>query len=241
MANAADHVVGGGLALFHGHDLDGVGLVVGAQNQVITGGFDIFHGAIFVFEDGVHIELALAIGFERVVVTVDEKSSPGQKARVHAHALAGVHFDNHEAFPMLAIAFGFGFQPFQETFLEFQDFLDVHAGDEGLGGGDGAVGQEDVLEFVVAGRQYGSAFVDLGRIEKIEHGKMLDSEDAVHALDAEAALAIEEVGDVSLLESGLLCQTEPRQIAFLDALPNSFAEIVLEDSEFHSGSIARHV
>ncbi len=64
MADAADDVVGGGLAIFHGYDFDGIGLVVRAQDQVITGGFDILHGAIFVFEDGVHVELALTVGLE---------------------------------------------------------------------------------------------------------------------------------------------------------------------------------
>jgi hypothetical protein len=35
-----------------------------------------------------------------------------------------------------------------------------------------------------------------------------------------------------------LSQTEAGEIAFLDALPKSIAEIVLQNSEFHSGSIA---
>ena len=68
---------------------------------------------------------------------------------------------------------------------------------------------------------------------EIEHGKMLDGEDAVHALEAQAALAIEEVGDVSLLETRLLCQTEAGQVAFINALPKSIAQIVLQHSEFH--------
>jgi sorbitol-specific phosphotransferase system component IIA len=63
---------------------------------------------------------------------------------------------------------------------------------------------------------------------------VLDGEDPVHTLEAQAALAIQEVGDVSLLESGLLSQPEPGQIALVDALPKSFAEVVLQYSEFHS-------
>ena len=62
---------------------------------------------------------------------------------------------------------------------------------------------------------------------------MLNGENAVHTFNAEAALTIEEVGDVSLLEAGLLCQTEAGQVAFLDALPKSFAQVVLQYSEFH--------
>ena len=64
MADAADQVIGSGLAIFHGHDFDGKRLIVGTQNQVIAGGFHVFHRAIFVFENGVHIELALAIRLE---------------------------------------------------------------------------------------------------------------------------------------------------------------------------------
>jgi hypothetical protein len=99
--------------------------------------------------------------------------------------------------------------------------------------GYSAVGEEDVREFVVAGGQDGSALVDLGWFQQIEDGKMLDGEDAVHALEAQAALTIQEVGDMSLLEAGLLSETQAGQVTFLDALPESFAQIVLENSEFH--------
>ena len=48
---------------------------------------------------------------------------------------------------------------------------------------------------------------------------MLDGKDLVHAFEAQAALPIQEVGDMGLFESGLLCQTEAGQIACIDALP----------------------
>ena len=60
----------------------------------------------------------------------------------------------------------------------------------------------------------------------------------VHAFETEAALAVEEVGDMGLLEPRLLGQPEAGEIAFLDTLPKSIAEIVLQNSEFHAGSIA---
>ena len=62
---------------------------------------------------------------------------------------------------------------------------------------------------------------------------MLDGENAIHTLKAEATLAIEEVGDMGLLEAGLLGETEAGEVAFLDAFPESVAEIVLKNSEFH--------
>ena len=158
----------------------------------------------------------------------------GLKARVHAHAFAAVDLDEHEALPLFAVAFGFRFQLLKKSFLEFQNFLDVHAGDEGMGGGHGSVGEEDVLKLVVAGRQNGSALVDLGGIEQVEDGKMLDGEDPVHAFEAEAALTIQEVGDVSLFKTRLLRQAEAGEVAFLDALPKSIPQIVLQNSEFHN-------
>jgi hypothetical protein len=110
----------------------------------------------------------------------------------------------------------------------------MHAGDEGLGGSDLSVREEDILELVVAGRQNRSTLVDLGRVEQIQHGKMLDRQDTIHTLEAEAALTIEEVGDVSLFESSLLRQTQTGQIAFVNAIPKSLAEVILQHSEFHS-------
>lgn len=171
-------------------------------------------------------------------MAVDEQRGAGKQARIHAHTFASVHFNYHKAFPLFAIAFNFGFQLFEECFLEFQNFFHVHTSEQGFGGGDGSIGEKDILKLVVAGGQDGSALVHFGGVEEIEHGQMLNGEDAVHAFETEAALAIEEVGDVGLLEAGLLGQTEAGEIAFVDTLPKSIAEIVLQDSEFHARSIA---
>ena len=124
------------------------------------------------------------------------------------HRFPGIELDEHKALPGRTIAFDFGFELAQEVFLELENFLHVHAGDQGLGGSGGGVGEQNVFEFVVAGRQDGGALVDLGGIEQIEDGKMLDGENFVHAFDAEAALAVEEVGDMGLFESGLLRESK---------------------------------
>ena len=42
---------------------------------------------------------------------------------------------------------------------------------------------------------------------------------------------------MSLLEAGLLRQTKAGQVAFFNALPQLFAQIFLQSSEFHRGSI----
>ena len=78
-----------------------------------------------------------------------------------------------------------------------------------------------------------STLVDFGGIEQVEDGAVLDLEDLVHALDAEAALAVEEIGDVGLFESGLLGQSQPRQFTYFDAIPEDFPESVLQDLELH--------
>src|ERR1022692_1758085 len=166
-------------------------------------------------------------------MAVDEERGSGRQAGVHAHAFAAIHLDEHEAFPLLTTAFGLGFQLLKKSFFEFQDFFDVHAGDQGMGGGYGSFREENVLKFVVAGRQDGSALVDFGGIEQIQDREVLHREDAVHAFQAQTALTIQEVGDMGLLKASLLSQKEAGQLAFLDALPKSIAQVVLQHSEFH--------
>jgi hypothetical protein len=117
----------------------------------------------------------------------------------------------------------------------------VHAGEAGMGGGDGTIGEDDVLKFVVAGREDGSALIYLGRVQEIKDGEMLDRENAVHAFEAQATLAIQEVRDVSLLETGLLGQAKAGKITFLNAFPESIAKILLQNTEFHGWSIARGI
>jgi len=52
VADPAYEIIGCGFALVHGHDVDGIGLVVGAQNQLVSGGFHVFNSAGSVFKDG---------------------------------------------------------------------------------------------------------------------------------------------------------------------------------------------
>ena len=71
-------------------------------------------------------------------------------------------------------------------------------------------------------------------IEQVEHGKVLDIQDFIHAFEAQAAFAVEEVGDVGLLESGLLGQAKTSQFAFFNAFPEGFSQIFLQRLEFHA-------
>ena len=121
-----------------------------------------------------------------------ERCSGGQAGR-HSLGVTGIELDEDEALPVGTRAFGFRLQLVQEGFLEFEDVFHLHAGDEGLGGGGGGIGEDDVFEIVGTGGNDGGALVDFGGIEQVEDGKVLDLENLVHAIDAEAALVVEEV------------------------------------------------
>ena len=148
-------------------------------------------------------------------------------------ASLAIELDEDEALPAGPVAFGFGFELAQEGLFELEDFLDVHAGDERLGGCGGGVGEQNILEFVAAGGKNGGALADLGRVEQVEDGEVLDEQDFVHAFEAEAALLVEEIGDMGLFESGLLGKLESGEFARLDTFPEDLAKIILQDFELH--------
>lgn len=205
---------------------------------MISRHFDVTNRARSVFQNPIHIELAFAVRRKCVVMAVEQKDSAGGEARRHADGLAVAEPDENEALPAGAVAYGRGAQAAQKGFAELDDFVHVHSGDESLGGSDGGVGEDDVFKFVAAGRDDGGAFVDFGGIEQVEHREALHLQDPVHAFQTEAALAVEKVGDVGLLESGLLGQVEAGEFAGLDPLPENFAKILPQRFELHARSIA---
>ena len=64
LADAADQVVGGGFAFGYGQDFDRGGLVVGAENELVSRRFDVPDRASIAFQNSVHIEFAFAIWLE---------------------------------------------------------------------------------------------------------------------------------------------------------------------------------
>ena len=165
-------------------------------------------------------------------MAIDQEGGSGHEAGRHGR-FPGIELDEDETLPGGTITLGFGFELVKEGLLELEDFLHVHTDDEGLGGSGEGVSENNVFEFISAGRKDGSAFVDFGGIEEIEDGKMLDRKDFIHAFDAEAAFTIEEVGNVGLFESGLLGKAESGELTCFDAVPEDFAEIILQDFELH--------
>ena len=166
-------------------------------------------------------------------MAVEQQRCSCRKAGRHRKGFFGSEPDEHETLPCGAVSFGHCLKPSQECFLEFEDIKYVHAGDERLSGRGGGIGKDYVFEFVVAWGKDGGALIDLGGIEEVEYAEVLDGEDGIHAFEAEAALAVEEVGDVGLLESGLLCQPESGQAACFDSPQEDFTKVVLQTAKLH--------
>ena len=79
---------------------------------------------------------------------------------------------------------------------------------------------------------------DLDGIEEIEHGEVLHGKHFVHALETQPALAVEEVGDVRLLEPCLFGQPQPGKVSVFNPVPEGLAQVFLQSAEFHGQSIA---
>src|SRR5260370_39114068 len=90
-----------------------------------------------------------------------------------------------------------------------------------------------MFEFDDVRWNYGGALAGLAGIEKVQHRKMLHGKVSVHSFQAQAALTIKEVGDMRLLEAGLLSQPQTGKTALVDPLPKGFAKVVLQNAEFH--------
>lgn len=172
-------------------------------------------------------------------MSVEQQGGAGGEAGRHGDGVAGIELDEDEAVPGGAVALGFRLELVEKGLLELEGAEDAVGGDQRTGGGGGGVGHKDVLELVGAGRQYGGTLVDGGGIEQVEDGKMLNRKDFIHAFEAKAALAVEEVGDMSLLESGLVCEMETGEFPCCDAFQENFTKVVLQDFELHWGEYSK--
>ena len=171
-------------------------------------------------------------------MAVDQEKSTRRQTRVHRKGVACVELDQDEALPTGAVRMAIRLNAVEEGLLELEDVLHVHTDHEGLACSNRGVSHNDVFELVCAGGKDRGPLVDLGGIEEIEDGKVLNLENLVHAFKAEAAFSVEEVRDMSLLESGLLGEAEPGEFACFDAVPKNFTEVFLQDFELHGRSIA---
>ena len=172
-------------------------------------------------------------------MSVEQQGGPGDEAGRHEGRILGVELNKDEAVPGGTVALGFGLELAEEGLFELEHAEDVVGGDQRSGGGGGGIGDKDVFEFVGAGGQDGGTPVDLGGIEQVKDGKMLNGEDFVHSFEAEAAFAVKEVGDMSLLESSLLSEMESGEFSCCDTFPENFTEIILQNFELHCGEYSK--
>jgi hypothetical protein len=64
---------------------------------------------------------------------------------------------------------------------------------------------------------------------------MLDLEDLIHTFEAESALAVEEIRDMGLFESGLLGKSESGEFACLNTVPKDLTKVLLQGLKLHDG------
>ena len=150
-------------------------------------------------------------------MAVEEQGGPGRKTGRHAGRVVGIELDEDKASPVGPIAFGFGLELTEKGLLKFQELEYAIGRDQRVDSG-GRFGKQNVFELIGTGWDDGGAFVDLCGIEQVEDGEMLNRKDFVHTFEAQAALAIEEIGDVGLFETGLLGKAKSGKLAVLDPL-----------------------
>ena len=205
-----------------------------AQYQVSSGELHIFHRGTRVISDGIHVLFLAPVGLQGVVMPVDQHRGSWQQARIHTHAVGGIDLDQHKTQPAISRRFQGWAQAAKKALLELENVLDSFVGDDGFTRGNGSLYQQHVLEIVVAGWDDAGPLVDLTGINQVKHRDSLDRQDTVHGLQAKEAFAIEEVGDVGLLEAGLPRQPERGEFPAIDPLQQLAAQIFLQLTEFHA-------
>ena len=69
---------------------------------------------------------------------------------------------------------------------------------------------------------------------------MLNIENLVHPFEAKSAFAIEEVGDMGLLEASLLGEPQAGDFPGINAVPERLAKFLLQGPEFHGEEYNTH-
>src|SRR5260370_33417655 len=142
-------------------------------------------------------------------MTVNEYSRARQSTWIHAHTVTRVHLYQNKASPMGSVTVQVRTQLLEVRFLDLQDVFDVLAEDLRLTSGNVCFDQQHAFELVIAWWHNRSSLVDVSRVNQVEHRKPLRHQHAVHRVEAEAALAVQEVRDVRLLYTDQVCQFQP--------------------------------
>jgi len=241
VTDAADDVVVRRLVFFDGNHLDWEPIVLRTQDKLASRELDVFEGAGVVLANGVYVRIILSVGSQRIVMAINEDGCTWNSSGEHAVAFACVEANENEPLPLLTRALQFRAKSAEERLLEFENVFHGFVGEKRLLSSNGRIHQYHILEVIFTGRKNAGTLINFRGVEKIEDRKMLDGQHFIHAFEAQAALAIEEVGNMSLLEAGLSGELEAGQIARFNALPQSLAQIFLQRAEFHGHTITPRI
>jgi hypothetical protein len=164
----------------------------------------------------------------RVVVTIKEHLRTGPQLRRHSGGVLLIESDHGKAGPVTAVADCFGFEPTQETSGEADHILNIVGVEASRACGRVERDQRDRFGFgggVFAVRDIAQGLV---HARKLQHIEVQDIEQTIHGLQAEPALAVEEVGEMRLLKSRSVRQGLPRQLAPVEPRPYGVAKAVLK-------------
>lgn len=232
-ADAAYDVVGWGLVRGEGKELDGEMAGVGAEDEAAFVEVDVAEQEGGTAADGVERGLVGAVGGEGVVVAVEDADGSGAEERVHGGGLLGVSTDGEEALPVGVFGGGAGAVVVEARGGDLEGFDNRARGDASVvhsdGGGDDGYNFCGITDGLRGGRRGG------GQIdgEKLFYSNILRGEDAVQTFEREGAFAIKEVGNVRLLEAGLLGETAAGEGTALDAAEKFETEEFVEVLEGH--------
>ena len=150
-------------------------------------------------------------------MAVEDSDGSGGEERIHRGGLLGVGADGEEALPVRVFGGRAGAVVVEARGGDVEGFDDGGGDDARVvhGGGGGDDGDSfDGIAGDGASRGRGGGEIDG---EELVDGKALRSEDAVEAFERKGSLAVEEVGDVCLLEAGLVSEAAAGEGAAFDA------------------------
>ena len=190
--------------------------------------------------DGVEAALVRPVGCERGVVTVDDDDGTWGQKRLHRGGLLDIGADGDEALPVGAFAGGSGAVAVERRGRDGQGFDDRGGADTGIVHGDGCGDDGNCFDGV-------SGHGDCGRCgrgretkrEELINRDALGEQNAVEAFEGQRAPAVEEVGNMRLLEVGLLGEAAASERAAFDPLEEFLPDEFMEFVEVHRFGVFR--
>jgi len=210
--------------------LHGEGAGIGAEDETALVVVDETEEEGAAAADGVERGLVRAVRGEGVVVAVEDGDGSGGEEGVHGGGLLGVGADGEEALPVGVAGGGAGAVVVQAGGGDLDGFDDGGRGDAGLVHGGGGGDDGDDFYWVAGLCRSCRGYVER---ENLVHGEVLGAKDAVEAFEGESSFAVEEVGDVGLLEASLLGETGSGEGASFDAAEEFETEEFMQVLKIH--------